>query len=252
MACRDVQNLNLPHAHVVTSHLYKLVLKHGCHHDVLEHSVRKLVLKHGCCHDVTCHEEPCCSSNMADRPAKLARVLDLRTRLPYCSQTALAALLKAAGEEELPSTVDRQTVARARDDAINFITPYGPIHRTIDVSGFNVEIQDPFSTLYQACAISEDLSELVKRVHARKPSSIAAPWRLLLYWDEITPGNQLAYKSSKKFWAFYWSILEFGSAALADEAKRYTSNPAAVILANIKSLIRLDVGNRLQCDCSLS
>ena len=73
--------------------------------------------------------------------------------------------------------------------------------------------------MYQACAVSEDLAKLVKRVHTRHPSSIAAPWRLLLYCDEIVPGNQLAYKSERKFWAWYWSILEFGSAALADEVE---------------------------------
>ena len=43
------------------------------------------------------------------------------------------------------------------------------------------------------------------------------PWSLILYADEILPGNQLAYKNKRKMWGIYWTILNLGSAALSDE-----------------------------------
>ena len=62
------------------------------------------------------------------------------------------------------------------------------------------------------------MSAMVAR--ARRPA-LLEPWRLVLYADEILPGNQLVYTSGRKLWGFYWSVLEWGSAALADEDHIY-------------------------------
>jgi hypothetical protein len=39
--------------------------------------------------------------------------------------------------------------------------------------------------------------------------------------DEVLPGNQLGYKSSRKMWCLYWTILDLGSAAVSDEDLAY-------------------------------
>ena len=158
---------------------------------------------------------------MAERAAKRARLLDIRTRIPYCSQSALAALLQIAEDEELPSA-SRQEIAAARDSVSQVATPYGELHQSISArttSGgeLKLEVQAPLACLWQACRVSAEFSELLKRSHAVIPSTIEAPWKLLLYCDEVIPGNQLAYNTSRKFWAWYWSILELGTSALADE-----------------------------------
>ena len=80
-----------------------------------------------------------------------------------------------------------------------------------------LEVQDPLPMLYWSCASSHGLSELVAKAAAAVPPTPAQPWNMILYIDEILPGNQLAYKSARKMWCCYWSVLEFGSAALAHE-----------------------------------
>ena len=153
-----------------------------------------------------------------ERPAKIQRVADLRGRLPYISQNALSAVLTIASTEELPAAT-RKDIRESRDCVGERRTPYGTVHQKISVESVNggmieLEIQHPFAMLHHACSVSESMSSLIKR--ARTPS-LQQPWQLILYSDEIAPGNQLAYKSERKMWGFYWSVLEWGSAALADE-----------------------------------
>ena len=47
--------------------------------------------------------------------------------------------------------------------------------------------------------------------------SIANPWGLVIYNDEITMGNQLRKDSRRKLEGFYWSIINFGTDVLSDE-----------------------------------
>ena len=44
---------------------------------------------------------------------------------------------------------------------------------------------------------------------AKHPSSFQRPWNLVLYLDEITPGNMLRPDNKRKITAFYASFLEF-------------------------------------------
>ena len=155
------------------------------------------------------------------RAVKVARLARLRSRLPYVSQNALVAILKIAVEEPLP-TGTRKDVREARDSVVLQQTPYGPLHRQLEVqpvagSSLNLEIQSPQAILYHAASVSASLSGLLRRAAVAKPPGFGNPWRLILYGDEITPGNQLAYKNERKAWGIYWSLLEFGSAALSHE-----------------------------------
>ena len=159
---------------------------------------------------------------MEGRPQKLARLQALRDRLPYISQSALAAVLKISQHEQLP-LADRKDIIHARDLISKTATPYGAITQIIKVpcaSGgddIQVEVQNPFAMLYHCCSTSNAMSALVKRVHEKKPGTLSTPWNMILYTDEITPGNQLGYKSQRKLWAIYWSVLEWGPEALSDE-----------------------------------
>ena len=46
--------------------------------------------------------------------------------------------------------------------------------------------------------------------------------KLVVYSDEVTPGRELLKYNRKKFWVFYWSFLDFGPAALANEDAWFT------------------------------
>lgn len=159
---------------------------------------------------------------MADRPAKLAKLCDLRCRVPFVSQSALAGILQLARQGELPDTCRRQDIRASRDVAVQQQTPYGPLHQQIKVMPGNIEleVQHPFAMLYHCSLKSAALSKLIAATAEKQPPTLMDPWHLVLYADEILPGNQLAYKHSRKFWGIYWSILEFGAAALSDEDSR--------------------------------
>ena len=174
-----------------------------------------------------CAQLPNCPSHssfdaMERRPEKLARLQSLRSRLPYVSKTALSRILTLASQEALPGSSTRDDVRRARDTMVMEPTPYGMIHQTISLPAtegdpLSIEVQHPFPMFWYTCKKSDAFSRLVARTMASNPCTVAKPWSLILYADEITPGNQLAYKNARKMWAMYWTILDLGSAALSDE-----------------------------------
>ena len=63
------------------------------------------------------------------------------------------------------------------------------------------------------------------------PPTPARPWNMILYIGEILSGNQLAYKSARKMWCCYWSVLEFGSAALSHE--ELTNNERNIVYDSV-------------------
>jgi hypothetical protein len=158
---------------------------------------------------------------MADRPAKLARLQSIRSRLPFISQSALSALLQLAANEPIPDASSRSDIRAARDMSVSQGTPYGALHQTITVDGIDgpvqLEVQHPLAMLYHCCTLSKSFSTFIGQLAAARPPTIDRPWRLILYTDEVLPGNQLGYKGARKFWAVYWSIYEFGSSVLSDE-----------------------------------
>ena len=164
-----------------------------------------------------------------ERQAKYAKVQGLRGRLPFMTQTALAAVLKIARDEPeaLPAACSRSTVARARDATAMIQTPYGPLHQNITLMSkpdedsaeeeLQIEVQHPMAMLSHCCSTSEALSGLVQRTAAADPVSPEAPWTMVLYLDEVLPGQALAYTHERKMWAVYWTFLNIASAALSAE-----------------------------------
>lgn len=154
---------------------------------------------------------------MADPSAKRARLQRFRDMLPYISQSALSAVLAVAEQDGLPPSASRATIARARNDGCQIATPYGLIHQTMTVGESVFEVQNPFAMLYHVARTSHYFADVIATAAHRNPSSVDQPWELILYADEITPGNAMAYFIGRKFWGSYWSVVQFGSAALADE-----------------------------------
>ena len=75
---------------------------------------------------------------------------------------------------------------------------------------------NPFALLHKATAL-DGFAALMDRRLVEVPPSPEAPWRIVLYTDEVTPGNQLLMDNLRKMWVAYLSFLELGPAALADE-----------------------------------
>ena len=152
---------------------------------------------------------------MAARAAKAHRIGALRAQLPHMTQAAYAAMLEAdqiGALDGIHGTVQRAEVRRSRDEVVKTQTQYGPLHQTIPLSdGRMMEVCAPAAMLAHASGLGP-IQRLLER-------ALATSRRLhvILYADEVTPGNNLAHKHARKTWAWYWSVQEFGPAALASE-----------------------------------
>ena len=151
---------------------------------------------------------------------KSARSSPLQSKLPYISGNALSAVLKVLQEEGVPKAISRRTLGRQRDKFCMVSTPYGQLHRkfVLDTHAgtqVEVELQHPWAMLYHTAKSSERLSNMLKTFAAS--ASPTNPLQIIIYGDEIMPGNALAITQGRNVWAFYWSCVQFGSAALSDE-----------------------------------
>jgi hypothetical protein len=153
--------------------------------------------------------------NVGELDAEHAALVDLRANIPFVSQSALMAILRIAQVKDLPKIGRRADAREARDKFIGTKTPYGPIHQVVpDKFGRRFEVQHPFAMMWLLCHTSLAMTNLMKSL---PPSSSSKPLSLVFYCDEVTPGNQLSYRNMRKVWAFFYSILQFGVAALSCE-----------------------------------
>ena len=72
-----------------------------------------------------------------------------------------------------------------------------------------------FSKLFQVlCRESPRYKELVLQAFMNRPPSADDPWGLIIYADEVTPGNILAVDNRRKLWGFYAAVKQLGPLAL--------------------------------------
>ena len=162
---------------------------------------------------------------MEARASKLRRLEQYRRMVPHVSASALSAILKSC--QDAPAMWERKDIRAARDATVNEVTPYGPVLSTnsIELSAIDggapipVPIANPFAFLYVAFRDCVAFRQLVMDTARKHPPSVDNPWHIVLYSDEVTPGNNLSYDNRRKNWVLYYSFLEFGSAILSrDEA----------------------------------
>ena len=77
--------------------------------------------------------------------------------------------------------------------------------------------QHPMAMLHYACESSEPSADFLQAAHTRTPSSPDQPWSMILYTDEVGPGNQLSKDNLRKLWVIYMSLLELGLDMLCHE-----------------------------------
>ena len=158
-----------------------------------------------------------CGSD-ADASSKRKAIAALRYELPYVSASALAAICKWCNTNEgLPDIRSRDPIRKVRDDVcFKHQTEYGKIHRvvtfaTVKGDSVDVEMQNPWAFLQELFSTSSSMAHILGSLLKQRPNTFDNPWRLVVYSDEITPGNQVAHKNPRKTLAIYYSFLEFGS-----------------------------------------
>lgn len=156
------------------------------------------------------------------RAAKLRRLNEFRRSKPHCTASALAAILADVRDNGLPEVIDRNSMRAARDAVTTTVGQYGPILQSFtcidaEEEPTSIPIASPFASLAAAVEESANFRKFLNRQLMLHPSTPEKPWNLILYSDEVTPGNPLSPANKRKFQSIYWSFLEFGVSALSHE-----------------------------------
>lgn len=147
--------------------------------------------------------------------SKRRKISDLRSSLPFCSQTALAAICKEIESGGLPENLSRYAIWKETKDFLedSSMTMYGPFFKHAEVTTVDNTKKETIyinflsllsGTFHKAGAFTDFLLQL----HAVTPSSVERPWRCVAFCDEVHPGNIL-HSTSRKSWCIYISFLEF-------------------------------------------
>ena len=159
---------------------------------------------------------------MGDRNTKLRKLNAFRRSKPHCSASALGEILTDIKNNGLPDLTDRRSMREGRNLLITAQSAYGPILQSIDCvnkagATTALHVACPFASLSAAIAESASFRGFLKQQLLLHPPSPDAPWNIILYSDEVTPGNPLATSNRRKFQSLYWSFLEFDATALSHE-----------------------------------
>lgn len=170
-------------------------------------------------------------TNTAKKP-RLENVSDRIRILPlgggkHVSTNAKLAMLKDLRDlgvipEDMRLT--RWQIEKEKQEIISRRTPFGPLLQEREfMLGDNTRhkfpIQHPQSMLYIALSTSDRYSKYARDAIAEhgEPAN-DRPWSLVLYFDDITCGKELALGHKRQVTAVYWTLYQLGMQALSDEA----------------------------------
>ena len=189
---------------------------------------------------------------MADRPAKLQRLEDLKRSVPHVSGRALTAILHRVRAAGLPELTSRKNQQDARDTLAYKETPFGPMQRTADLVGadgrlIRLHVTNPHAILHQTAVQGGSFSTFLQHRLVERPPSQLVPWHLILYSDGITPGDAFRTGNERKLEAVYFSLLELGMAALSQEDAWFTLvGKRSVEVAKVGGLMSQVIGTCLK------
>lgn len=162
---------------------------------------------------------------------------------PYVSQSALSAILKDIRDNGLPTAQSRRGIKRVRELDTRVSTTHGPLFREVSVTlnprsdptSHKLEYIDPASILSHAFASCSGFGDYLESKLIQHPPSSQHPWGIIIYSDEINPGNQLKHDNQRKTQAIYWSFVQYGSQGLCREASWF-------VLSVVRSGIVTEMG----------
>ena len=134
-----------------------------------------------------------------ERAAKLKKLDCFRRALPHCSASALASIIEAVKDDGVPDCGNNRNALKwARDQQNLEPTPFGPTLQSLPLvskDGVGVRsmyVSHPLAALWRAVKDCKPFSTYLLTMLKQKPSSPELPWHLVMYSDEVTPGNPLA------------------------------------------------------------
>ena len=154
-------------------------------------------------------------------PKRKRTTLDMRGN-KHVTQAALSHICKDIERNGLVKATSARTMRRNRSAVSNQDTPFGKLiqeQSLVTKKGGTMKIPflHPAAMLWVCCQESEEFKMFFSSVLEGRPRL-----KLVEYTDEVTPGRELLAYNDKKIWVLYWSFLDFGSAALANEDAWFT------------------------------
>eukprot|EP00959_Pyramimonas_sp_CCMP1952_P452949 9467437-Pyramimonas_sp.AAC.1 len=155
---------------------------------------------------------------LAPPPPKRIRAVDFG-RTSYVSASALSNILRMVEEMDLPENYSCSKIARERQELAYQKTSFGPLNQRIMIDKVECWVQHPFGFLEAASARSAEFrNQLISTLDRCSDTK-----SLIVYTDEVVPGNPLSSTNQRKIWVVYWSIKEYGFPTLASEYCWYTA-----------------------------
>ena len=153
-------------------------------------------------------------ASSSSRPHKLAKLQDFKASLPHLSQASLHAMVQEANKTGLPELSSSKHQREARRELLDTCDggALGPLIQSCNVENTHGNpVQVCFTNLltYLVALFARGgaFHNLLKQQHEHHPSSAAKPWHMVLYLDELIPGNVLG-RAERKSWAWYVSFLQ--------------------------------------------
>ena len=109
------------------------------------------------------------------------------------------------------NTLRKDARIGTEDAVANAHTPHGPVVTTLNVKGTDIEVVNPFAYVYFLCERNPDLFEILMPAGA---VSVCRP--IVLYVDEIRPGNPLRPGKSRTTQCVYWIFADMPDRCLSD------------------------------------
>jgi hypothetical protein len=164
--------------------------------------------------------------DIRDRQHGVRQVLASLGSHTLISERGIVEVLDAVHQHpEILEKCSRSSVKRARAESVNIVTSVGPVLRSMNIpledapdQSLEVKYIHPVSFLVHASKHCIAFGKFLQERHHVSPSSPSKKWQIMVYSDEITPGNQLAHDNKRKLQAIYWSFTECGHRALQCEA----------------------------------
>ena len=161
---------------------------------------------------------------MAARKRKLTSLDDLRRKVPHVSQRALDGIIAEIKRTGLPELGSRNHMRKGMELKVSEPTPYGPVSQELQAQNCagKILVAHPLALIWKVVKECEPFAEFMTQCLERHPCSFERPWNLVLYADEVVPGDQIGGKRKRKFQAVYYSFMEFTPIALSHEDMWFT------------------------------
>ena len=189
----------------------------------------------------------------------MARGIASLGRGKYISDSGLAAVLADVRElYNIPSpSSSRQALKRSRQEELKSDDLQGEVIRELEFhsegKAHKITYIHPLSMLKHFCGTCPPFANMMRKALLKYPSLPTTPWNLVIYSDEVVPGNTLRHDNKRKLQTIYWSFQQFDHQNLSHDYLWFTlttirSNRVkdmggmSVVLANVSQTFFTEPG----------